>query len=78
MIVMKSLIIGFIGGRKMRNRDIGQLTMIEIIAIVVIALIFFLVVASVFGKEPTQDYKLEECMRRYNDFNYCKYKLGVE
>lgn len=62
----------------MRNRDIGQLTIIEIITIVVIALIFFLVVASVFSKEPTQDYKLEECMRRYNDFDYCKYKLGVE
>lgn len=62
----------------MRNRDIGQLTMIEIITIIVIALIFFLVVASVFGKEPTQDHKLEECMRRYNDFDYCKYKLGVE
>ena len=62
----------------MRNRDIGQLTIIEIITIVVIALIFFLVVASVFGKEPTQDYKLEECMRRYKDFDYCKYTLGIE
>ena len=62
----------------MKNRDIGQLTIIEIIAIVVIALVFFLVVASVFGKEPTQDYKLEECMRRYKDFDYCKYTLGIE
>lgn len=62
----------------MRNRDAGQLSTIEIIAIIVIALIFFLVVASVFGKEPTQDCKLEECMRRYNDFDYCKYTLGIE
>ena len=62
----------------MRNSDIDRLTMIETIAIVVIALIFFLVVAGAFGKEPTQDYKLEECMRRYNDFDYCKYTLGIE
>lgn len=59
-------------------RDKGQLTFIEILAIIIIALIFFLIIASFLGKEPTQDYKLEECMRRYNDFNYCKYTLGVE
>lgn len=53
-------------------------TIIEILAIIIIVMIFFLIIASFLGKEPTQDYKLEECMRRYNDFNYCKYKLGVE
>ena len=59
-------------------RDKGQLTLIEILAIVIIALVLFLIIASFLGKEPSQDYKLEECMRRYNDFEFCKYKLGVE
>lgn len=59
-------------------RDKGQLTFIEILAIIIIALVLFLIIASFLGKEPSQDYKLEECMRRYNDFNYCKYTLGIE
>jgi competence protein ComGC len=59
-------------------RDKG-FTFIELLASIICLLVLFLiVVASMFGKEPTQDYKLEECMRRYNDFDYCKYKFGVE
>lgn len=59
-------------------RDKDQLTGIDLVAIGVIIMIVILIMASFLGKEPTQDYKLEECMRRYNDFDYCKYKLGVE
>ena len=70
MNVIKSLIIGLIGGRKMRDKD--QLTGIDLVAIGVIIMIAILIMASFLGKEPTQDYKLEECMRRYNDFDYCK------
>lgn len=58
-------------------RDKGQLTLIEILAIIILALIMFLIVAGFLGKEPSQDYKLEDCVRRYNDFEYCKYRLGL-
>lgn len=51
---------------------------IELVMICLIIAIGVLIMASFLGKEPTQDYKLEECMRRYNDFDYCKYILGVE
>ena len=54
------------------------MTGVELLAILVIVMIMFLILASFLGKEPPQDYKLEECMRRYNDFDYCKYKLVVE
>lgn len=54
------------------------MTLIELLAVLVIVIIAFLILASFLGKEPTQDYKLEECMRRYNDFDYCKYTLGIE
>lgn len=56
----------------------GQLTGIDLAAIGVIIMVAILIMASFLGKEPTQDYKLEECMRRYNDFDYCKYILEVE
>ena len=75
MIVIRSLIIGLIGGRKMNNKG---MTGVELLAILVIVMIIFLILASFLGKEPPQDYKLEECMRRYNDFDYCKYTLGIE
>ena len=59
-------------------RDKGQLTLIEILTVIIIALIMFLMLVSFLGKEPSQDYKLEDCVRRYNDFEYCKYILGIE
>lgn len=51
---------------------------IELTAIGVIIVIGILIMASFLGKEPSREYQMEECMRRYSDFNYCKYKLGVE
>lgn len=50
---------------------------IELTAIGVIIIIGILIMAS-FSYKPSQEYQMEECMRMYNDFDYCKYKLGVE
>ena len=55
-----------------------SMTRVELLAIIVIVVIAFLILSSFLVKEPTQDYKLEECMGRYNDFDYCKYTLGIE
>lgn len=54
------------------------MTGIELLAIIIIAMIFFLIIASFLGKEPTKDQELQWCMSTYEDFDYCKYKLGVE
>lgn len=49
---------------------------IELVVIWLIIAIGVLIMASFLGKEPSQEYQMEECMRRYKDFDYCKYRLG--
>lgn len=51
---------------------------IELLAIIIIVFIFCLIIASFVGNEPTKDQELQWCMSTYEDFDYCKYKLGVE
>lgn len=60
-------------------RDKG-FTMIEILAVLVIAVIIFIIFYAVMSEKPyfNQEQQMEWCMEEYEDFNYCKYKLGVE
>ena len=55
-------------------------TIIEILAVLVIAVIIFIVFYAVMSEKPyfNQEQQMEWCMEEYEDFNYCKYKLGVE
>lgn len=60
-------------------RDKGFI-MIEILAVLVIAVIIFIIFYAVMSEKPyfNQEQQMEWCMEEYEDFNYCKYKLGVE
>ena len=64
-------------------RDKGQLTIVEMLAGFIIAVVIFIVFisvlkASVINGETTPEYEMERCMDKYEDFDYCKYKLGVK
>ena len=61
----------------MRNRGF---TMIDILAVLVIMCIIFIVFYAVMSEKPyfNQEQQMEWCMEEYEDFNYCKYKLGVD
>ena len=61
----------------MRNRGF---TIIEILAVLVIAVVIFIVFYAVMSEKPyfNQEQQMEWCMDEYEDFNYCKYKLGME
>ena len=61
----------------MRNRGF---TIIEILAVLVIAVVIFIVFYAVMSEKPyfDQEQQMEWCMDEYEDFNYCKYKLGME
>ena len=61
----------------MRNRGF---TIIEILAVLVIAVIIFIVFYAVMSTKPyfNQEQQMEWCMDEYEDFDYCKYKLGVD
>ena len=61
----------------MRSRGF---TIIEILAVLVIAAIVFIIFYAFVSTEPyfNQEQQMEWCMEEYEDFNYCKYKLGVD
>lgn len=61
----------------MRNRGF---TIIEILAVLVIMCMIFIVFYAVMSEKPyfNQEQQMEWCMEEYEDFNYCKYKLGVD
>ena len=59
-------------------RDKG-FTIIEMLAGFIIGAILFLIfVAIVNGENVSPEQQMEWCMDEYEDFDYCKYKLGVE
>lgn len=55
-------------------------TMIEILAVLVIVVIIFIIFYAVMSEKPyfNQEQQMEWCMEEYEDFEYCKYKLGVD
>ena len=54
------------------------MTGVELLAIIVIVSIVLIIMASFLGKEPTPELEMQWCMEEYEDFEYCKYKLGIE
>lgn len=58
--------------------DNKGMTGVELLAILVIVGIVLMIMASFIAKEPTPEQEMQWCMEKYKDFNYCKYKLGVE
>lgn len=61
----------------MRNKGF---VIIEILSVIVILAIVFIIFYGVMNEKPyfNQEQKMEWCMEEYEDFDYCKYKLGVE
>lgn len=59
----------------MNNKGI---TGVELLAIIVIISIVLMITASFIVKDPTKEQEMQWCMEEYEDFDYCKYKLGVE
>jgi len=53
-------------------------TLIELLASIVCLLVLVLIVVGALSKESTPEQQMEDCMYEYEDFEYCKYKLGVE
>lgn len=54
-------------------------TITEVLAGLIIAMILFLIFVEVVNPtELTPEQEMENCMYDYEDFEYCKYKLGVE
>lgn len=54
-------------------------TIIEMLAGFIIGAILFLIfVAIANGDDIAPEQQMEWCMEEYEDFDYCKYKLGVE
>ena len=60
----------------MRNKGF---TIIEGLAIfIIVGIVFLIFVAIVNGDGITPEQQMEWCMDEYEDFDYCKYKLGVQ
>lgn len=59
-------------------RDKG-FTIIEGLAIfIIVGIVFLIFVAIANGDGITPEQQMEWCMDECEDFDYCKYKLGVE
>ena len=54
------------------------MTGVELLAIIVIIGIALMIMASFIAKDPTPELEMQWCMEEYEDFEYCKYRLGVE
>lgn len=54
-------------------------TIIEMLAGFIIGAILFLIFVTIAnGENVSPEQQMEWCMDEYEDFDYCKYKLGVE
>ena len=55
-------------------------TIIEILSFIIIFAIIFIIFYGVMSEKPyfNQEQQMEWCMEEYEDFEYCKYKLGIE
>ena len=60
----------------MNNRGF---TMIEIMVIIIMLGISFVIFGNIFNQvTTTTEQQMEYCMEEYEDFDYCKYKLGFD
>ena len=60
----------------MRNKGF---TIIEgLVIFIIMGITFLIFVAIANGENVSPEQQMEWCMDEYEDFDYCKYKLGVE
>lgn len=53
-------------------------TLVELLASIIVLGILFLIVVMAANRTITPEQEMDQCMSEYEDFDYCKYKLGVD
>ena len=60
----------------MNNRGFAIIEMLA--GFIIGAILFLIFVAIANGDDIAPEQQMEWCIEEYEDFDYCKYKLGVE